>query len=80
MATILDSGVDTPGLEYSRASQEFLKTYNSMELILAKGMGNYECLDGVNDSRIYHLFKVKCEVVARSVGAELGSLIFKRNC
>jgi len=79
VAVILDSGVDTPGLEYSRASEEFLRVYNSMDLILAKGMGNYECLDGVKDSRIYHLFKVKCEVVARSVGAEVGSLIFKRN-
>ena len=79
VATILDSGVDTPGLEYSRASKEFLELYNSMDLILAKGMGNYECLEGVKDSRIYHLFKVKCEVVAKSVGAELGSLVFKRN-
>jgi len=80
VATLLDSGVDTPGLEYSRASKEFLKVYNSMDLILAKGMGNYECLEGIKDKRIYHLFKVKCEVVARSVGVELGSLIFKRNC
>jgi uncharacterized protein with ATP-grasp and redox domains len=80
VATILDSGVDTPGLEYSRASEEFLKIYNSIDLILAKGMGNYECLEGVGDRRIYHLFKVKCEVVARSVGAGLGSLIFQRNC
>jgi len=41
-------------------------------------MGNYECLEGVGDRRIYHLFKVKCEVVARSVGAGLGSLIFQK--
>ncbi len=35
VATILDSGVGTPGLEYSRASEEFLKIYNSIDLILA---------------------------------------------
>lgn len=79
VATLVDSGVDTPGLAYERASEEFMKLYNSMDLIIAKGMGNYECLEGVGDERIYHLFKVKCDVVASTVGAELGSLIFKRN-
>lgn len=79
VATLVDSGVDTPGLAYERASEEFMKLYNSMDLIIAKGMGNYECLEGEGDERIYHLFKVKCDVVASTVGAELGSLIFKRN-
>jgi uncharacterized protein with ATP-grasp and redox domains len=42
-------------------------------------MGNYECLEGVQDKRIFHLFKVKCDVVSRDVGADLGSLIFMQN-
>jgi len=50
-----------------------------MDLIIAKGMGNYECLEGVKDERIFHLFKVKCDVVANDVGEELGSLIFMQN-
>jgi len=79
VATIIDSGVNTPGLAYERTSNEFMSIYNSMDLIIAKGMGNYECLDDVKDNRIYHLFKVKCEVVANSIGANLGELIFKRN-
>lgn len=79
IANLIDSGVDTPALAYERASKEFMTLYNSMDLIIAKGMGNYECLEGVEDKRIYHLFKVKCEVVSYNVGAELGSLIFKRN-
>ncbi len=33
VATIVDSGVDTPGLDYSRASNDFMKIYNSMDLI-----------------------------------------------
>ncbi len=77
VATLIDSGVDTPGLDYSRASSSFMKIYNSMDLILAKGMGNYEALDEVCDNRIYHLLKVKCSVVALSIGANLGDLIFK---
>ena len=79
VATVVDSGVITPGLAYDYASEEFMELYNSMDLIVAKGMGNYECLEGVKDERIFHLFKVKCEVVANDVSASLGSLIFMRN-
>ena len=79
VCNLVDSGVDTPGLAYDHADGEFMKLYNSMDLIIAKGMGNYECLEGVKDKRIFHLFKVKCDVVSSDVGAELGSLIFMKN-
>jgi uncharacterized protein with ATP-grasp and redox domains len=79
VATVVDSGVITPGLAYDYTSEEFMKLYKSMDLIIAKGMGNYECLEGVKDERIFHLFKVKCDVVANDVSAVLGSLIFMRN-
>ncbi len=79
VATVVDSGVDTPGLAYTHASNEFMNLYNSMDLIIAKGMGNYECLEDVKDKRLFHLFKVKCDVVAADVKAELGALIFINN-
>lgn len=79
VVTVVDSGVITPGLAYDYASKEFMELYNSMDLIIAKGMGNYECLEGVQDKRVFHLFKVKCDVVANDVGAKLGSLIFMQN-
>jgi len=79
ICNLVDSGVNTPGLEYTHASTEFMKLYNSIDLIIAKGMGNYECLEDVKDSRIFHLFKVKCDVVSNDVGAELGSLVFMQN-
>ena len=79
VAIVVDSGVITPGLAYDYASEAFMKLYNTMDLVVAKGMGNYECLEGVKDERIFHLFKVKCDVVANDVGESLGSLIFMRN-
>lgn len=79
VAILVDSGVDTPGLAYEHASKAFMELYNTMDLIIAKGMGNYECLDKVNDERIFHLFKVKCDVVSNNVGAEIGDLIFMQN-
>lgn len=79
VATVVDSGVPTPGLDYDYASEDFMKLYRSMDLVIAKGMGNYECLEAVKDKRIFHLFKVKCDVVAHDVGEALGSLIFMQN-
>jgi len=79
VASVVDSGVITPGLSYFHANSDFLQLYDSMDLIIAKGMGNYECLENVNNDKIFHLFKVKCDVVSRDVGAKLGSLIFTNN-
>ena len=76
IAQIVDSGVDTPGLDLLRAREGFAEMFEAAPLVIAKGMGNYECLEG-SDRPIYFLFKVKCDVVAESVAAPVGSLILK---
>lgn len=75
---VISTGVDTPGLEKKRASAEFLKLFDETELILSKGMGNFECLESYNDKRIFFLFKIKCEVVANKVQEDLGNIVLKR--
>jgi len=77
VATIVDSGVDTPGYDQSRASSSFNKLYKSMPLIIAKGMGNFECLESSRDKRVFFLFKVKCNVVANTIHQDVGSIILK---
>ncbi len=77
VASIIDSGVDTPGLEISRANQQFNELYKTMPLIIAKGMGNFECLEAAKDSRIFFLFKVKCNVVSNVIQQDIGSIILK---
>jgi uncharacterized protein with ATP-grasp and redox domains len=74
-AEIVDSGVDTPGFLYERASEEARKRFDEADLILAKGMGNFECMEGRPDERVFFLFKVKCGVVAGLIGQEIGDLI-----
>lgn len=78
VAEIVDSGVDTPGLDTLRASESFIKRYEDTPLVIAKGMGNYECLEAVSDKNIYFLFKVKCSVVSASIGCEVGSIVLKK--
>lgn len=77
-ATIMSSGVDTPGLDLERASDEFKTLFNNARCIIAKGMGNYECLESLHDKRIFFLFKVKCNVVANNINKEIGDIVLKR--
>ena len=72
---VVDSGVDTPGFLLERANEQARALYESADLILAKGMGNFECMESYQDSRLYFLFKVKCSVVANRVGKNIGDLI-----
>ncbi|MFA7084149.1 MAG: ARMT1-like domain-containing protein [Arcobacteraceae bacterium] len=77
-ATVMSTGVDTPGLELSRANTSFRSIFEKAELIISKGMGNFECLEASKDKRIFFLFKVKCNVVANAIGKEIGDIILKQ--
>lgn len=78
VAEIIDTGVRFPGVVLSKSSLEFQKRFKSAPLILAKGMGNYETLSEV-DAPIYFLFQVKCPIVGRDVGADVGDVIISRH-
>ena len=78
VATIVDSGVPTPGLAIEFMTPYAKSLFESAECIISKGMGNYECLGDIKGLPIFFLFKVKCFVVARDVGAHLGDIICKK--
>ena len=77
-ATVVSTGVDTPGLELLRATTHFRNIFEKAELIISKGMGNFECLETLKDKRIFFIFKVKCNVVAAAIGKEVGDIILKQ--
>jgi len=77
LCTLMDSGVDTPGFVYGRANAEARAAFDGADLILAKGMGNYECLTPARREGICCLLKVKCQVVANALGREVGDLVCK---
>jgi len=47
------------------------------DLVLSKGMGNYECLTPSHRKNICFLLKVKCSVVAGSLGKNIGDIVCK---
>jgi uncharacterized protein with ATP-grasp and redox domains len=73
--TVIDSGVDTPGFVYSRASEEAKELFDTADVVISKGMGNYECLSPSHKSPIAFLLKVKCNVVANYIGQEVGDMV-----
>jgi len=77
LCNLVDSGVNTPGFVYNRATKYSQELFDSADLIISKGMGNYECLSESHRKDICFLLKVKCNVVARSLAKEVGDIICK---
>ena len=77
LCNLVDSGVNTPGFAYTRATKEAQKLFDSADLVISKGMGNYECLSPSHRDKICFLLKVKCGVVAKSLHKEVGDIVCK---
>ncbi len=75
VAEIVDSGVDTPGFDFGRIAPEARRWYESSDLVVAKGMGNYESMNDASYRPTYFLMKVKCRVVAASLGRQIGDIL-----
>ncbi|HIP20178.1 MAG TPA: DUF89 family protein [Sulfurimonas sp.] len=78
LCELVDSGVNTPGFTYNRANEYSQKLFDRVDVVVSKGMGNYECLNESKRDNIFFLLKVKCDVVANSLGKKLGDIICKK--
>lgn len=77
VAHVLTTGDDAPGVVLEASSHEFQKVFRTSSVIIAKGQGN---LEGLIDApgNIYFLLVIKCDVVARRLGAGVGDFIALR--
>jgi damage-control phosphatase, subfamily I len=76
VANIIDNGTRIPGTILSECSSAFQSHFNAADLILAKGMGNYETLS-TTPRPVFFLLQVKCPVIAVDIGAPHGSIVIK---
>lgn len=74
---VVDSGVNTPGFVYSRATSHAKELFDTADLVISKGMGNYECMSPSHRRDICFLLKIKCGVVAASLKKEVGDIVCK---
>lgn len=72
---VIESGVDTPGTVLERCSEDFIGQMDRADVILSKGQGNFESLEG-RKKGIFCAFKVKCKRVARDARLPFGCSAF----
>jgi len=73
---IITTGTATPGIDFSVASPQFIKEYESADLVFAKGMGYWETLSELPaKGRIFHCLVTKCQPVTDSIGVPLNSYV-----
>ncbi|MFW9806523.1 MAG: DUF89 domain-containing protein [Candidatus Thorarchaeota archaeon] len=66
---VRDTGASSIGVNLERNSDEFKKLFSSAQLIVAKGMGNFESLTEFSPScPTIHIMRTKCNPVAEHVG------------
>jgi uncharacterized protein with ATP-grasp and redox domains len=78
VAKVVSSGSDAPATILSQCSPEMLGLYHSADIIIAKGQGNYESLEG-EAGKIFFLLRAKCPVVAELLGVNVGDAVLKEN-
>jgi uncharacterized protein with ATP-grasp and redox domains len=79
IATIIDNGDGAPGVVMEDISEEYKKLFYGVDMVIAKGQGNYETLNEIERDNLYFLFMAKCNVVADGLGVKTGTLMCKKN-
>ncbi|MCK5240094.1 MAG: DUF89 family protein [Candidatus Thorarchaeota archaeon] len=68
---VIDTGAPAIGVNFEKDSVEFIEIFNNAELIVAKGMGNFESMtEFVPNAPTVHIMRTKCTPVADQVGCE----------
>lgn len=78
LTSVIDNGAAAPGTLLEECSDSFRQAFESADLIIAKGQGNFESLSD-NPRNIFFLFKVKCPVIEQESGFPLGSHVLRHN-
>jgi uncharacterized protein with ATP-grasp and redox domains len=67
----------TAGIALENSSPEFLDAFNTSDLILSKGQGNFESLIDIPTSgtEIYFLLKAKCVLMEKIFNTVIGTLL-----
>jgi damage-control phosphatase, subfamily I len=76
VATIISSGTPAPATVLPLCTKDFIKRFESADMIISKGQGNYE---GLSECKrpIFFLLKAKCPVIARDIGVCENDIILK---
>ncbi len=77
VAEVITTGSDVPGVYLDACSPAFRSRFQRAEIILSKGMGNFEGLSE-EEAPLFFLFQAKCRPVAQEAGVRVGDLALLR--
>lgn len=63
VASILPSGSEMPGTVIEKTTGEFRQLFERADLVISKGQGNWETLEGC-EREVFFMFQAKCPAVA----------------
>jgi len=79
LVKVISSGSKMAGTVLNECSDEFLRFYESADIVISKGMGNYETLHEETEKNIYFIFRIKCDLIARNTGVNVNEMILKNS-
>ncbi|NLT51349.1 MAG: DUF89 family protein [Ignavibacteria bacterium] len=72
---IISNGYDAPSTLLEYCSDEFLEIFYKADLVISKGMGNFEGLYTNKEKNIYFLLMAKCKPIANMLKVNIGDLV-----
>jgi uncharacterized protein with ATP-grasp and redox domains len=77
VAKVVSNGSDAPATILSQCSDGLQQLFRSADVIIAKGQGNYESLEG-EPGNIFFLLRAKCPLLAELLGVSVGDCVLKQ--
>jgi uncharacterized protein with ATP-grasp and redox domains len=74
LARIIESGSEMPGTVLLRTTDEFREAFDSSDLVISKGQGNWETLED-SEREVFFMFQAKCPAVAAVNDCPEGALL-----
>ncbi|WP_414468240.1 damage-control phosphatase ARMT1 family protein [Methanobacterium sp. ACI-7] len=74
VAKIVSTGTDSVGIIYGDISEEFKAIFDDADLVISKGLGNYEGITEMElgNKSVFCMLNAKCGPTARDIGVNVG--------
>jgi len=79
LVNVIDNGYDAPSTILEKCSDEFKNTFNTSDIVISKGQGNFEGLLNNKEKDIFFLLMIKCNVISNYIGKQKNSIIVLHN-
>ena len=76
LAEVISTGCGAPGAILAECSPAFLSAFESSDIVISKGQGNFEALSDCQRP-VFFILKAKCTMIADRLSVNLNDYVFK---